>query len=55
MYYGIFQSKASIPASSINITDCHNITEILLKVAFNTITHPSILYKNKGKWHIIDS
>jgi len=27
-----------IPVSSINKTDCHNITEILLKVALNTIT-----------------
>jgi hypothetical protein len=27
-----------IPVSSTNKTDCHNITEILLKVALNTIT-----------------
>jgi hypothetical protein len=27
-----------IPVSSINITDRHNITEILLKVALNTLT-----------------
>jgi hypothetical protein len=26
------------PVSSTNKTDCHNITEILLKVALNTIT-----------------
>ena len=26
------------PVSSINKTDCHNITEILLKVVFNTLT-----------------
>jgi hypothetical protein len=26
------------PVSSTNETDCHNITEILLKVALNTIT-----------------
>jgi len=28
------------PWVSINKTDCHNITEILLKVALNIITHP---------------
>jgi hypothetical protein len=27
------------PVSSINKTDCHDITEILLKVVLNTITH----------------
>jgi hypothetical protein len=27
-----------IPVSSTNKTDCHNITEIVLKVALNTIT-----------------
>jgi hypothetical protein len=26
-----------LPVSSTNKTDCHNITEILLKVALNTI------------------
>jgi hypothetical protein len=30
------------PASSTNKTDCHNITEILLKVAFNTIKQPTL-------------
>ena len=29
----------SIPVSSTNKTDCHDITEILLKVALNTLTH----------------
>jgi len=28
------------PISSTNKTDCHDITEILLKVALNTITKP---------------
>ena len=33
------------PVSSTNKTDCHNITEILLKVALNTITpNPIISY-----------
>jgi hypothetical protein len=27
------------PVSSINKTDCHDITEILLKVALNTTKH----------------
>jgi hypothetical protein len=29
------------PVSSTNKTDRHNITEILLKVALNTINHPT--------------
>jgi hypothetical protein len=28
------------PVSSTHKTDCHDITEILLKVAFNTINQP---------------
>ena len=32
------------PVSSTNKTDCHNITEILLKVALNTINQPTNLY-----------
>jgi len=36
--------------SSINKTDCHNIAEILLKVALSTITHPpKLLYNIKKK------
>jgi len=35
------------PVSSINKTDRHDITEILLKVAFNTITKG--LLNNKKK------
>jgi hypothetical protein len=31
-----------IPVSSTNKTDRHDMTEILLKVALNTITHPII-------------
>ena len=36
------------PVSSTNKTDCHNITEILLKVALNTInqTKPNCLVKS---------
>jgi hypothetical protein len=30
------------PVSSINKTDCHNITEIVLKVALNTIKQTNI-------------
>jgi hypothetical protein len=33
--------SSGTPVSSTNNTDCHDITEILLKVALNTITHPS--------------
>jgi hypothetical protein len=29
-----------LPVSSTNKTDCHDITEIILKVALNTITPP---------------
>jgi hypothetical protein len=29
------------PVSSTNKTDCHNIIEILLKVALNTINQPN--------------
>jgi hypothetical protein len=29
-----------IPVSSTNKTDCHDINEILLKVALNAITQP---------------
>jgi hypothetical protein len=34
------------PISSNNKTDCHNITEILLKVALNTITLTKDIDKN---------
>ena len=30
------------PVSSTNKTDCHDITEILLKVALNTINQPIV-------------
>ena len=33
--------SSGTPVSSINITDRHDITEILLKVAFNTIKQTS--------------
>jgi hypothetical protein len=32
------QVSPGTPVSSTNIADCHDITEILLKVALNTIT-----------------
>jgi hypothetical protein len=31
--------SSGTPVSSTNKTDCHDITEILLKVALNTINH----------------
>ena len=34
-----------LPVSSSNKIDCHNITEILLKVALNTITQTSYITK----------
>jgi hypothetical protein len=37
------------PVPSTNKTDCHDITEILLKVALNTIKQT-----NKPKMHVID-
>jgi len=39
--------------SSINKTDCHNITEILLKVALNTIKQTKII-KSLFSWNIWD-
>jgi hypothetical protein len=33
-----------IPVSSTNKTDCHDVTEILLKVVLNTIIPPTIYY-----------
>ena len=38
--------------SSTNKTDCHDITEILLKVALNTINQPSLLKLNI-EWLIV--
>jgi hypothetical protein len=35
------------PVSSTNKTDCHDITEILLIVAFNTITLTEVLQYTK--------
>jgi len=34
------------PVSSTNKTDCHDIDEILLKVAFNTINQTKLLKLN---------
>jgi len=40
--------------SSTNKTDCHNITEILLRVTLNTINQAyRIKYKNKYYWYSI--
>ena len=36
--------SAGIPVSSTNKTDCHNITEIMLKVVYNTI-NPKLTLK----------
>ena len=43
------------PVSSTNKTDRHDITEILLKVALNTINHkPTVLYlRYNAKGHTI--
>jgi len=39
--------------SSTNKTDCHNITEILLKVVLNTIDRADLLYDNFfDKFHL---
>jgi hypothetical protein len=43
---GLWISQGS-PISSINKTDCHDITEILLKVALNTINHKPNHHKSK--------
>ena len=39
--YNIVIKLPGIPVSSINKTDCQDITEILLKVTLNTINHKS--------------
>jgi hypothetical protein len=39
--------SSGAPVSSTNKTDCHDITEILLKVALNTIT---LTPNNKCTW-----
>jgi hypothetical protein len=41
--------SSGTPVSSTNKTDCHDITEILLKVALNTIkqTKPEIIHSNE--------
>ena len=42
----------STPASSTNKTDCHNITEILLKVALNSINPILIFYESYQSFFI---
>jgi hypothetical protein len=37
----VCQRLAVTPVSSTNKTDCHDITEILLKMALNTINQPT--------------
>jgi len=37
------------PVSSTNKTDCHDITEILLKVALNTITLTHVIIIRTGE------
>jgi hypothetical protein len=39
------------PVSYTNKTDRHDITEILLKVALNTINHTSNIYMNRHGFH----
>ena len=46
--------SAGIPVSSSNKIDRHDITQILLKVALNTITHNPILKKKKDNYLTID-
>ena len=36
------------PVSSTNKTDCHDITEILVKVVLNTINQPTNLIRKSG-------
>ena len=43
-----------IPVSSTNKTDRHNITEILLKVALNTITLNLFTVINSINYHVIN-
>ena len=38
------------PVSSTNKTDCHDITEVLLKVALNTITLPLLAQSQQKLW-----
>jgi len=38
------------PVSSTNKTGCHDITEILLKVALNPITLTLLMMRKGGKW-----
>ena len=40
------------PVSSTNKTDRHNITEILLKVALNTINQTKTFYFNTSPWYL---
>jgi hypothetical protein len=42
--------SSGTPISSTNKTDSHNIIEILLKVAFNTINQTLYYYWNKFLW-----
>ena len=42
--YSVIKFSPGTPVSSTNKTDCHNITEILLKVALNTINQTNKLY-----------
>ena len=48
----LYKFSTETPVSSTNKTDCHDITEILLKVAINslTLTYPSIKLNYCYKW-----
>ena len=47
--------SAGTPVSSTNKTDCHNITEILLKVALNTINQTKLLIKCQWNALMVES
>jgi hypothetical protein len=42
------------PVSSTNKTDLHGITEILLKVALNTITYKTHIFLDECESHILN-
>jgi hypothetical protein len=50
---GLWISQGS-PISAINKTDCHDITEILLKVALNTINHKPNHHKRQMNLKTLD-
>ena len=54
--YSIQHYVTDTPVSSTNKTDCHDITEILLKVALNTVSLNQTYNSSKfGKKHSLDN